>query len=152
MGLDMYLERSISLYGLQEENPELYNAIKEIDELLPNSEIKSIRSEIGYWRKANAIHKWFVDHVQDGVDECQRSEVDIAQLLALKVTCETVLADPDVAGDLLPPTSGFFFGSDQIDEWYFEDLKNTIKIIDNIVKVHDQLEGAWIDYYYQASW
>ena len=24
--------------------------------------------QIASWRKANAIHKWFVDNVQDGVD------------------------------------------------------------------------------------
>lgn len=152
MGLDMYLERSISLYGLKEKNPKLFDAVKEIDELLPNSEIKSIKSEIGYWRKANAIHKWFVDHVQDGVDECQKSDVDIAQLLALKVTCETVLEDPDVAADLLPPSEGFFFGGTEINEGYFDDLRYTIEVIDNVVKAHDQLGGVWVDYYYQSSW
>lgn len=152
MGLDMYLERSISLYGLQEKNPKLYSAIKELDELLPNSEIKSIDSEVGYWRKANAIHKWFVDNVQYGVDECQKAEVEISQLLALKVTCETVLADPEVAGQLLPPSEGFFFGGTEINEGYFDDLKHTIGIIDNVIAAHDQLEGGWVIYYYQSSW
>ena len=27
-------------------------------------------NQIASWRKANAIHKWFVDNVQDGVDDC----------------------------------------------------------------------------------
>lgn len=26
--------------------------------------------EIAYWRKANAIHRWFVDNVQNGTDDC----------------------------------------------------------------------------------
>ena len=30
-----------------------------------------IDEEVGYWRKANAIHKWFVDNVQDGNDDCK---------------------------------------------------------------------------------
>ena len=28
---------------------------------------------VAYWRKANAIHSWFVENCQDGVDECQYS-------------------------------------------------------------------------------
>lgn len=30
---------------------------------------RSIWQEIGYWRKANHIHKWFVDKVQGGDDD-----------------------------------------------------------------------------------
>ncbi len=26
--------------------------------------------EVGYWRKANQIHNWFVKNVQGGVDDC----------------------------------------------------------------------------------
>lgn len=33
---------------------------------------RSIWKEIGYWRKANHIHKWFVDCVQDGEDDCEK--------------------------------------------------------------------------------
>ena len=33
----------------------------------------SISYPVGYWRKANAIHNWFVQNVQDGRDECQKS-------------------------------------------------------------------------------
>lgn len=33
---------------------------------------KSIIEEGIYWRKANQIHKWFVDNVQDGNDDCGR--------------------------------------------------------------------------------
>ena len=32
------------------------------------------------WRKANAIHKWFVDHVQDGEDDCGRYPVSVDKL------------------------------------------------------------------------
>lgn len=33
--------------------------------------------EIGYWRKANAIHKYFVDTLQDGDDDQRESPVDL---------------------------------------------------------------------------
>ena len=35
----------------------------------------SISYPVGYWRKANAIHNWFVQNVQDNRDECQKSYV-----------------------------------------------------------------------------
>lgn len=28
--------------------------------------VEYIEEEFGYWRKANAVHKWFVDNVQNG--------------------------------------------------------------------------------------
>lgn len=31
----------------------------------------NIIEEVGYWRKANSIHNWFVEHVQDGIDDCR---------------------------------------------------------------------------------
>lgn len=52
-----------------------------------------IKEEIGYWRKANMIHNWFVDHVQDGEDDCQyHREVTEEDLQELLDTCRTVLA------------------------------------------------------------
>ncbi len=31
-------------------------------------EVTTIREEVLYWRKANAIHQWFVENVQGGED------------------------------------------------------------------------------------
>jgi hypothetical protein len=114
MGLDMYLTRG-----------------KNLDQ-----------QEVGYWRKANAIHKWFVVNVQKGRDECQRSKVSYKKLMTLKELCTTVLQTKNAA--LLPPQAGFFFGSTEIDEYYFEELKQTLDILQKI--------EPNVDYYYQASW
>lgn len=48
-------------------------------------------TELGYWRKANAIHAWFVKHVQNGMDECERHEVPRKAIEQLKATCEAVV-------------------------------------------------------------
>ena len=48
-------------------------------------------SGVMYWRKANAIHKWFVDRVQGGVDDCSEYQVSSAQLIELRDTCKQVL-------------------------------------------------------------
>lgn len=51
---------------------------------------KSIIEEIGYWRKANAIHKWFVDNIQDGEDDCGYYEVASEQLEELLDICKLI--------------------------------------------------------------
>ena len=43
---------------------------------------------IMYWRKANAIHNWFVVNCQKGVDECQRTYIERSQLVELKDACD----------------------------------------------------------------
>lgn len=51
-----------------------------------------INDNIAYWRKANAIHQWFVDHVQDGEDDCDyHREVTKEDLERLRDTCIEVL-------------------------------------------------------------
>lgn len=51
----------------------------------------SIMEEVGYWRKENMIHKWFVDHVQDGVDDCRYHNECTKEILEeLLDTCEKV--------------------------------------------------------------
>ena len=52
-----------------------------------------IVEEIGYWRKANQIHNWFVDNVQDGEDDCDyHKEVAKETLEDLLDICQQVLA------------------------------------------------------------
>ena len=48
--------------------------------------------QVAYWRKANAIHRWFVDHVQDGEDDCDwHREVTQSDLEELRDVCKEVL-------------------------------------------------------------
>ena len=52
----------------------------------------SIIDEVGYWRKANQIHNWFVNHVQHGVDDCEyHNEVTKEILEKLLDICQRVL-------------------------------------------------------------
>ena len=51
-----------------------------------------IMEEVGYWRKANEIHNWFVENVQDGEDDCcYHNEVTKETLEELLDICQTVL-------------------------------------------------------------
>lgn len=109
-----------------------------------------------YWRKANAIHSWFVTNCQDGVDECQQSDpIDFEQLAHLAHTCKEAIAayddgDPDRAGQILTPTSGFFFGSTEIDDWWAQDVRRTITEMESVVRKAIAVGGVVITY--QSSW
>ena len=106
-------------------------------------------SEIGYWRKANQIHRWFVQNVQNGVDDCDAYKVTKEQLIQLHNTCNEVLNDHSLAEELLPAQSGFFFGNTDYDTWYYNDIENTKRIIDEILEYKSYCLD---DLYYSSSW
>jgi len=113
----------------------------------------AINVTIGYWRKANAIHKWFVNNVQKGEDDCGRYYVSKERLENLKADCVDALdafnkADVKKATEILPPAQGFFFGNTEIDSWYKRNLENTISLIDKCLS--DKFKDY--DFYYQSSW
>jgi len=107
----------------------------------------TIQVPVGYWRKANAIHGWIVNTCADGVDECQEIGLSRSDLEALLVNCKRVLDDNRLADDLLPPQSGFFFGSTEVDEYYIYDLKYTVELLEGLLK--DETLDWFI---YRASW
>ena len=81
-----------------------------------------------YWRKVNAVHKFFThDWKERGFedDNCTEFPVTRDDLIDLVQRCEAVLNNHDEADKILPTTSGFFFGSTDYDEWYFENIKST---------------------------
>ena len=112
--------------------------------------VQEVSIRVAYWRKANAIHKWFVDKCQDGVDECQETYLSREQLQELVDVCKAVLADKSKAEELLPSASGFFFGGTDYDEWYFGDLTYTVERIEKILK--DPVLDERVAFYYQSSW
>lgn len=109
-----------------------------------------------YWRKANAIHAWFVDECQDGIDECQPSTVhpeQLAWLLTLCINAATAYVDGDKtkAEEILTPRGGFFFGSTDVDEWWLEDVRSTIAQIERVINIAARIPGP-VEFVYQSSW
>jgi hypothetical protein len=121
----------------------------------PNTPGVTVSVTVAYWRKSNHIHAWFVKNVQDGVDECQRAYVLPERLVELRDLCERVLhareGDDarDVAEELLPTWSGFFFGGTEYDEYYYEDLGETIRQLERVLS-HPKI--GEVDLYYRSSW
>lgn len=155
--------------------------IKALFSEMKDSKLDYVIFQIGYWRKANAIHNWFVENVQNGDDNCDDYYVDTDKLKELKEICEKIISvaklekgkisagwtitkgervnnyvdgmvvtNVDELKEILPTTtytSGFFFGSIDYDEYYIQDIKDTIEIIDKALA----LDSSW-EIYYTSSW
>lgn len=166
MGLDMYLEHN-EVYHLYMKDSEKYNLLVTISPYTVDQEsgFITVNTTVGYWRKANQIHNWFVENVQGGVDDCRSYPVTLKQLIELKKLCEMVKdsEEIDFAKKYLPTRVGFFFGSTDYDELYWHDIDRTIEIITRIEaesetkleslkkKNSKDPEGA-IVFEYRSSW
>ncbi len=109
MGLDMYLTKR-SFIGNKHRKPGQRVGVtipkNQKDAFVPTREIKkerisSIEEEVAYWRKANAIHSWFVQNVQKDNDDCGDYLVDedkMQELLDIinKVLASTKLVDGEI--------------------------------------------------------
>lgn len=157
MGLDQYLSVDMYISGWSHAPHSAYKKI--LDELEMSKYITegapsfTVSINVIYWRKANAIHNWFVQNVGEGVDNCQEYCVSGEALKELQMKCADALnaynaGELDKCENILPPVNGFFFGGTDIDEYYKEDLENTILEID---KINDLIEEGYY-FSYQASW
>ena len=149
MGLDMYLDKKTYVKYWEhngDENFEVSVTKAGKPTRIDGRKVKYITEEAGYWRKANQIHQWFVTNVQNGVDNCGDYYVEREKLEELLALCKAVLADRTTAEALLPSASGFFFGGTEYDEYYYQDIEDTIKIL------NEALEDERGDYYYSSSW
>jgi hypothetical protein len=154
MGLDMYLEADIGLFDLDHDQSTaaLREAVKQQFAGLYEPDNHFIGGKVtiplAYWRKANAIHRWFVENVQGGKDDCQRAYVGRDKLNELRAKCKGALENRDQADKLLPTQSGFFFGGTKHDEWYFKSLEYTVQALDRILEKLPE----FAEVYYDSSW
>ena len=158
MGLDMYLykEEYLSAYSKDKKSQEVRKSV--LDRLsIPHKDDAfmngvTISTTDIYWRKVNSIHAWFVEHVQDGNDDCRRYYVTEHDLKELLDAVSEQLRNRE--GNILAPQSGFFFGSTEKDDYYWSDLERTkeelIRVLNEISAGHGS--GRIISYYYQSSW
>lgn len=134
MGLDMYLKRfpkEINIDIEEEREKFLY------------------QQATVYWRKANAVHAWFVRNVQEDKDECKIARVPFDKLIELMNICKEIIYDWSKASKLLPTKDGFYFGN--VD--YSDDYK------DDILMTYCELRSIYLSkgsqndfFYYRSSW
>jgi len=164
MGLDMYLyertwcPRSYQL-GKKIKKTNFTTNVYDLDgttEKKKFNDVAYIYCRKGYWRKANAIHQFFLDKrkLDLSIDECNGEDIYItrADIEELQSICEQLLSlkgnkFKEKAKELLPVSQGFFWGSYEYDKWYRQDLKDTLKIIKGL-----NLDDPRVDVIYNANW
>lgn len=184
MGLDMYLYKRIYVknWSHTEPNKAYEITVKKGGEPCNNintNKLVYLYEDVAYWRKANQIHKWFVDNVQNGEDDCKDYYLTNKDLRQLVDTCikvrdslinsgyhnepEEVMvvnngkvsnvmqdvkfySNTDLASELLPTTDGFFFGNTQYNEYYLQDIEDTISLLS------PHLDDNESDFIYHSSW
>jgi len=180
MGLDMYLYKKTYVQNWKHTPKEQKYSIsikrggKKVTTIQPNR-ISEITESVGYWRKFNALHNYFVQNFADGVDDCKQMYVPkegLETLLGVLRKVKKILDkskkkksnivvgwangeemredvevyDSDKVEELLPTAPGFFFGGTEYDGYYYHSVCNTITMIDELMAEGDA------DYYYEASW
>lgn len=184
MGLDQYLSAKKYVSGYAHSSDETRAQFKAVLDAagidltgLADTNSLYVTPVIGYWRKSNQIHAWFVRNVQDDVDDCGNYYVGREKLEELLETCKEIAAtfvwgetvtvksehnpifdyeqrnllsmDTELADRLLAPTSGFFFGSTDYDGWYAGDIESTVKQL-GIILDNESLKDC--DFEYHSSW
>lgn len=137
---------------------------------------KQTRYQIGYWRKFNALHCYFQSRYEDkdlihGVylyeDEINELISNFEAILEDLKTCpkldkeivvgwnkdgeikETIqVYDSKVALELLSPGKGFCYGSQNIDEYYKDDIEYSLDLFKKCL----DLNKKGYEIIYDASW
>lgn len=165
MGLDMYLSarkyiNKIDWSAMDKQKEIDYAAatFPQWNEIVENAGLSDVANKndiygvsvsvnCAYWRKSNQIHNWFVNNVQNGEDDCGEYYVSQDKLKELLTICKEAYKNKNPQA--LMPQSGFFFGGTDIDQYYWEDVKSTIKKIERLTKLEDFDN---LSFYYQSSW
>lgn len=177
MGLDMYLYRKTYVQSFDAEKKDIVTQVKVVDKQnkygINPDKVVYITEEVGYWRKANQIHNFFIKQTGKE-DNCEPIRIPIGILRNLYERCKAILKDntqekeeiyQDLKGEekvrtvkvlkddtkakeLLPTCDGPFFGSMAYGEWYVEDLERTIEILEPLINSED----GWSEFIYEASW
>ena len=117
------------LKSIDERNSKLINELEDEKEKI------NPWNEVAYFRKVNFLIPFF------GYEEnCSNIEIDKYQVEDLIEACKEVLANHDKASFLLPTQAGFFFGSTDYDDWYFDDVESVKTTFDSILEYFDQEE------------
>lgn len=153
MGLDMYVNKT-KLISYYEKGKIFIDGIE-----IKGENVNEIVFESMYWRKANAIHKWFVDNIQDGVDDCEKYIINEDNLQVLLEIVDYLIKNIkfeddniknyEICEEALPTKSGFFFGETDYDIYYYNDLVDTKEWIEKVL-INKEMDEYW--FHYCSSW
>lgn len=154
MGLDMYLKRKIYIGANYKHNNitgkiEIFQGEKNTPIKIDINKVSEIVESVGYWGKFNALHNWFVKNIQDGIDDCEDYWISGETLKQLLIILEKIYSKEGSPEELMPTQPGIFFGSIEYDEYYYQDVANSIDIIKTVLEETDFSRAS---IYYSSSW
>lgn len=156
MGLDIYICRAKKegLTEMQTKRTEIFNKIsdlrirkrtcksnekqsidEQISELFIDYDNCNPYSVIAEFRKANFLMNFF-----EYEGNCELKEISRDEVTLLLENCVKVLNDHNKASELLPTQEGYFFGSTEYDEAYFNKVQDVLAKMSNILN-----ETNWDD-------
>jgi hypothetical protein len=152
MGLDSYLYKKTYVQNWENNSP---------DSKIKPERISYIVEDVGYWRKFNALHNYIVENFADGRDDYQHiglTEGGLRNILDTLQEAQEVLDSDasyefksDKLSEILPTAEGFFFGSNEYDDYYAENVAYTISLLTDLLDECEESEDD-CSFYYQASW
>lgn len=103
-------------------------------------------NEEGYLRKANYVYAYFKGRIDEGC-ECEVTRDDLIDLI--KRCCE-VLGKRDNATSkaTLPTCNGFFFGSTDYDDVYYETVKFGLELFTKLLNNYDDTKVLYVWFCY----
>ena len=150
MGLDMYLEAKRHVAPCDPRTEPTRRAIGTAIGYMPPKEkpgqdaslleVSGVTVRVGYWRKFDALHRWFVNNAQEGHDDCRPAFVSVDTLMDLEEKLEQVGDDPASASE--------HFTTDEDEALDEDDVDYTLKVLHHAKRLQEQ---GW-DIYYRASW
>ena len=97
--------------------------------------------EIGYFRKVNFLIPFFESQLGCEIENLRKIKIDKEDAEELLRRCSAVLDDHSRAKELLPTQEGFFFGSTDYDDYYFEDVESVRDYVkDTLLPEFDKLD------------
>ena len=154
MGLDMYLHRRhyVQRWNHITNDQQFTVTVMRGGEpyrAIDPERVAYVIEQVAYWRKANQIHRWFVDNVQNGKDDCREYPVSRNQLRKLLDLVNHVMRGTLLPQDALPTQKGFFFGSATYSRDYHYDLEETKRQLEPLLAEENKGNP---EYYYRSSW
>lgn len=152
MGLDMYLDCVTMFYDTSNEDAR-DAAVMPVN--IKNDRVKSITESMIYWRKANQIHRWFVNNVQNGEDNCGTYLVNRDDISSLLAAVTVVLDAKDKSLDLGIERANSLLPPVEVGERYWSVLDRTKKELEDLLAEMDLTDpkGNFYQHYtYSSSW
>lgn len=144
MGLDIYFHKR----NYSDHNPN--------EPIGKDEEGKNIYEDMGkdiaYFRKVNFLMSYF-NYLEGEDDNCYYKEIERSEIEDLVEDCDYTLQhkaeilEGKMTDIPLEPTGGFFFGSTDIDEYFFDEVKDVMdtfkEVLDNLSEDEQVFMYCW---------